>query len=239
MKWLLRHSEKIKWKSEEWKKSKRGKENIYDVPLIKEGFKIAETISKEIINLNKKEKSTINSIYSSPLTRALQTAIVFQNELYKKTGNFVPIKIEYGLKEMKKINPWENMVLENNKYKIKLNTKKSLLLDNKLKISNLKKKYKNRIDYNYKSIYSFDKTKFLELDYLDGANRVLNTIKKIDKNEKGDNYIVVSHCISMINMIPYYTQKLLDEKNQEKIYGNNWCSRIGINKINKVIYNPK
>jgi broad specificity phosphatase PhoE len=237
--WLLRHSERFAFDEDTWTKSKRYKINKYDTPLKKEtGEKIVINATNKIIN-NDKNIDQIDYIYCSPMTRTIQTAIFVQKQIKKKTGRFIPIRIEYGLKEMHVLLAFQNMQYNSktNKYSFKLNKKETVVLDSTLNKVNLNKKYKKYIDNKYKSLYSYQDTKYCDFNYLDGANRVLKTIKYIDNKQKNKNYIVVSHCISMINMIPYFTKRISSPELQEKIYGKNWCSLLGINK-NKIVYSP-
>mgnify|MGYP006449016553 CR=1 FL=1 len=89
----IRHSERLDSKNKlKWKRSKRYKENPEDTPITKEGIKIAEKKTNIILEKMK----DIDYIYSSPLTRCIETALVIKKSIKKKLKK--DIKKSYGVK---------------------------------------------------------------------------------------------------------------------------------------------
>ena len=83
---LVRHGDRFDSNDyESWKNNPRYKENSHDTPLSDLGF-------KEILKLEG-HVPKIDMIYSSPMTRCVQTAIQLQSFLK------VPIRLEYGITE--------------------------------------------------------------------------------------------------------------------------------------------
>ena len=97
--WLIRHTERLLFEDEKWQKSKRGLENKYDMPITNNGKKYLEKAVKEMIK-NDTNFDKINYIYSSSMTRCVQTSIEIQKNIKKYTKKFISIKIDYGLKEI-------------------------------------------------------------------------------------------------------------------------------------------
>jgi len=96
--YIIRHSEKLNFKhNDEWKKSQRYKKNPFDVPISKDGIKYAGECINDLL---KDYDGAFSFIYSSPLTRCIETSIIFQNYIKLKYGIVVPIRIEYGLTEL-------------------------------------------------------------------------------------------------------------------------------------------
>lgn len=87
---LVRHGDRLDTMNyEEWQNNPRYKENGHDTPLSELGF-------AEILKLNG-HIPAVDYIYSSPMTRCVQTALQLQSFLD------VPIRIEYGLTEPGKV----------------------------------------------------------------------------------------------------------------------------------------
>ncbi len=94
----IRHSERLDIKNKKkWINSKRYKENQFDTPITKKGIKIAQDTTEKLI----KKMKDVDYIYSSPLTRCIQTSIIIKEIIKKKLNKDIKIRIEYGLTEQK------------------------------------------------------------------------------------------------------------------------------------------
>ena len=83
---LVRHGDRLDTNNyEEWQNSPRYKENSHDTPLSELGF-------AEILK-HKGHIPEVDFIYTSPMTRCVQTALQLQSFLN------VPIRLEYGITE--------------------------------------------------------------------------------------------------------------------------------------------
>lgn len=234
--WLIRHTERVLSNDENWLKSKRGTENKYDMPITKKGKKYLVKAVEEMIREDK-DFNKIDYIYSSPLERCIETSIEIQKNVKKKTKKFLPIKIDYGLRELHPINYYDHLKLKDGKIKYIVDFKKEIILDKKLSIKNLIKKYGKRIDKNYKSQTSFHDAKYKSNDQVEGTNFALNAFKKIIKNDKNNNYILCSHSVSLQYGLVAYTYKLIPYEIKKHIMGeNNWASLIGINNTKSMKY---
>jgi broad specificity phosphatase PhoE len=241
MKWLLRHSERFLHDDKEWINHSRYTQNKRDMVLTERGIKYIAVKAAEEIMKNDKNIKDMTFIYSSPMTRCIQTSLIVQRIIFKQTKKFIPIRIEYGLCEYSVIYHYLHKTYDKktNKYILLLDKKEALVLDNQLTLKNIIKQYGKYIDATYKSLYSFKQLQYQEKDHFESANRILKTIQYIMKKEKTNNYIVSSHAIAIINMIPAFTKEILPENISLKINGlNTWCSLTGINHTNKIIYGP-
>ena len=125
---LIRHSERLDASNEKkWRRSKRFKENIFDTPITKNGEKIAEKAINQLFNSG---YDKIDYLYSSPLTRCIQTSLVIQKEIKKNLGKDIKIRIEYGLVEYED----PPFILRNGKFVI---DSKSIYIDKELSIKNI------------------------------------------------------------------------------------------------------
>ena len=240
MKWIVRHSERLDLHHEKWLKNKRYIENSLDIPLTAHGKKyIAVQAGLEIIK-NQSKINKISYIYSSPMTRALETSLVIQKTIKDKTNIFIPIRIEYGLKETHIINDYEHKVYDIKKQKFIFKPNKQFLfcLDKKLKAKYTYSKYgKEFFDTNYISHTKFDKMKLRNKNRIDAGNISIQTLSHIIDTEKDNDYIISTHAGAIGNMISLIIQKLIPIEQQQKIWGTNWCALIGFNK-NKILYGP-
>ena len=206
----IRHSERLDSKDKlKWKRSKRYKENPEDTPITKEGIKIAEKKTNIILEKMK----DIDYIYSSPLTRCIETALVIKKNIKKKLKKDIKIRIEYGLTEQR----FKSIELNNGKFKY---TNKKYL-DNKLKLSNIINKHGNHFDNEYKSMYKFEDIDFDE-EQLSFFNKSVKIYKKINSLKK--NSIVCTHSW-VIYAVYSYLIKNLDWTNYDLIT-KNYCSML-------------
>ena len=78
---VIRHSERLDFTNKKkWEKSKRFKQNSLDTPITKNGEKIIKNAIDKIL---KKDFKNIIYLYSSPLTRCVQTSLIIK-KLIKK-----------------------------------------------------------------------------------------------------------------------------------------------------------
>jgi phosphohistidine phosphatase SixA len=173
---------------EDWKKSKRYKENPYDEPLtikgVEETIQTAQQLLK-IIDINH-----FKYIYSSPMTRCMETAKNIIDVIKKETGKEYKIRIVYDLTESVDLGYYAHAITFINKVQ-KLNYLMKPIrdddvittIDEKLKFNNLVKKYKKYIDSDYKSTNPVD---------IDPKLRIKNYTHIIDQIVK-DNSIIVGH----------------------------------------------
>lgn len=92
MLYLIRHGDRLDYTKQganKFKKSKRYKNNPHDTPLSASGKKEIRKLSKNVLPEN------IDYIYSSPMTRCIETSIEIINTVNSKAK----IRIEYGLAE--------------------------------------------------------------------------------------------------------------------------------------------
>lgn len=169
--YLQRHGERVGFESDEWTKSSRYQENPFDPPLTEKGH-------TEIQN-NIKFMKGIEYIYSSPLTRCMESATEISNLLN------IPIRVEYGLVESHTFEQadtggitYENgKIFENNKpYKT--------IVDSKLELSELAKIYP--VDTTYKSIYEI-------LPIIEEASSLKERHEKLIDVLSKDNAVIVCH----------------------------------------------
>lgn len=242
--WLIRHTERLLFEDEKWQKSKRRLENKYDMPITNNGKKYLEKAVKEMIK-NDTNFDKIDYIYSSSMTRCVQTSFEIQKNIKKYTKKFIPIKIDYGLREIHPIEYYNHLKYVNGKIEYKPDFKKEIVLDKKLHLKYHLKKYGDRIDKNYKSQTKFNEAKYRDKDWISGCNFALNSMKKILKNDKNNNFIICSHAVAIMNSLTAFTNKITPFEIRKKIYGNeNWATLTGFN-INpknknpyKLIYGP-
>jgi len=247
MKWIIRHTERLLPTDSKWLKSDRYQENKHDLPITTKGKKYLKKAVSEMIREDK-DFDKIEYIYSSPMTRCVETSIEIQKNILKLTKKFVPIRIDYGLRELHPINYYDHLKLKNGKIEYIVDFKKEIVLDKKLHLKNLLKKYNNKkliIDRNYKSQTSFNDAKYKSVDQIAGTNFSLKAFKRIIKNDKLDHYIICSHSISIQYGLTAFTNKLLTNLEKKNILGNNnWASLIGISDTKskkypyKITYGP-
>jgi len=80
---IIRHSERLDSTNEKkWKKSVRFKENPEDTPITKNGKKIAKEAINNIFN---SDFDNIEYLYSSPLSRCIETSLIIKKEIKTET----------------------------------------------------------------------------------------------------------------------------------------------------------
>lgn len=115
MTYIVRHSERLDYVSESaWTKTSRYKQNSKDPSITKRGITIANDAIKKII-VDMKDFSKYKFIYTSPMSRCIDTAIVMATTINiikaKKSMNPIKIRINYGLRELNPI-PFQTILDE-------------------------------------------------------------------------------------------------------------------------------
>ncbi len=192
----VRHGHRISYSQnkkikENYRKTTRHKENPFDEPLTQKG---KEEIKQTVIKLL--EKIDINKydyIYSSPMTRCLDTSQIISNEIYKITGRKLKIRVEYGLAES---SIYYRLFIPNfSKENLTINYPGEYydgaifdsVIDKKLYFENIIKRYKD-IDKNYISYTTDNK---IHKDADDVVRSLVGTIKRIT-GENG-NILISGH----------------------------------------------
>ena len=218
---IIRHSERLDHvNKKKWEKSKRFKQNSLDTPITKKGDKIAINAINKIL---KKGYKNITYLYSSPLTRCIQTSLIIKKVIKKKLNIDLKIRIEYGLVEIEV--PFTKF--EKDKFVVDSNIN---YIDKELSINNLIKKYGNHFDKNYKSIIKYDKINF-DKSFVSGYNRIMKIFKKINEYVKNNNTIICTHGGCLLGIYSYLNKKL-NELEYNKVAGA-YCSMI-LKEDNKV-----
>ena len=236
--WLIRHTKRLLTKQDKWVNSKRYKENNVDMPITNDG---KEYVKQAVIEMIRTDKNfdKIEYIYCSPMTRCIQTAMVLQDSIKKLTKKWIPLKIEYGLKELHVINYSKHKKYKNGKVILQPTFKNEIALDKKLHIKCAIKKYgkypNGRIDPTYKSIHTFSKATHKEISHVSGGNKTIKTVENLLKKDKSNNFIICSHAMAIIFMYTAFTKKIMPEKYSDKITGKNWASMLAF-KRNKSIH---
>jgi hypothetical protein len=227
--YLLRHSERLDQSTDEkeklsWKKSKRFRQNPLDVPLSINGVEICKDKIKNIlgdiyIDINKLNNNlkdlqdNFGFIYSSPLTRCIQTSLEFQKYIESTYSIKIPIRIEYGLfpnffGETDTL--YFSNSIDNNNILIKfVNNKLKIIkpvtyIDDNLYFEKIIKKYgKKNFDLDYKPIYSYEK---INSQYIlrpqDICSHRINTFIKLSKllnNNKINLIVTHGEIITLFN----------------------------------------
>lgn len=239
--YLLRHAERIDQskdikEKEAWINSQRYRTNPYDIPLSLYGITQAYTnIGKVLKNFS----GDFNFIYSSPLTRCVQSALQFQKYIIEKFNKFPLIRIEYGLaihlfKENEIFNMGSNIKFVGDKFVV---TKMFEFIDKYLDLDKIYKRYgSNRFDKNYNSKMSKDSINS-EQTYTDAINSRINTLKEIGIiSDRSKLTIICAHCETCHLAYNYLNKKWLPGKIAPK-YGFVGGIKIGIGiKTNKLTF---
>ena len=221
--YLLRHAERIDQskdvkEKESWNKSIRCKNNLYDIPLSLFG------VNQAYLGVGKILKGWVGDfdyIYTSPMTRCIQSALQFQKYINDKFNKLVLIRIEYGLavhlfKENEMFWMGSNIKLINDKFVV---TKIFEFVDKYLDSQKIYKRYgAKRFDTKYNSFYSRDQING-EQTYTDAIATRINTIKQISKiAEKTKLTIICAHCETCHLVHNYINKKWISTKDAPK-YG--------------------
>ena len=219
--YFIRHSEKLDFIDEDkWKKSTRYHENKYDCPLSDNGIPIAEKFIKKFISILHIEKGAINKIilYSSPLTRCIQTALVFQKYISNKYDIMIQIKIEYGLIEI----GHDLCGVDNLEFKKGYLQQKNTLspIDKKLEPKNIFKIYgKVNFDTKYKSIMSVDDVRKNKI-IIEQYNGCISFLHKLGKSVDNNKINIFVTSGALMNLLIATTKS--EMKNHMKEYLG-WC----------------
>lgn len=170
-----------------WAASERASVNPFDAPLSEKGREQIENLASNIEELE--------VIYTSPFTRAIETALHLKKFLNKD----VAVRVEYGLAEAAILNDFTGVVTPQfiNGQFVKLIPNHVLInnrtyyshFDDELMLNRLYERYPE-LDSTYNSKFSFKEIPFSENDceYGDRTSKVLNIILK-----QGVNTAVVGH----------------------------------------------
>lgn len=215
--WIIRHGIRLdSTEKEKWEKTKRIKEHPCDTPLSEDGFKKAYQSGLELIKNSKAiQNKEVKYIYSSPLTRCIQTSVEIIKAVKDKLNYDIKIIIFYNLGEstdfppilkfkgdkLSFLNPTNSDRIKFSKWSTKDNgiNWPNKPIDFKLRPSSLKKKY----NYIVKTIGKDIK---INLKFTDEVNRVAKAIVNINKREKG-SYIIVAHLGTSWLAYKYFNQK--------------------------------
>lgn len=236
MTYFIRHSEKLDFPTDErWKKHPRFSVNPYDSPLSENGFTLARKFISNLLHNNTKK---YRYIYSSPLTRCIETSLVFQRYILEKDGILVPIRIEYGLTEIgHNMCELNNLKLVNNKVII---ADPNLPIDKELHEKNIMKKFgKKNFDDKYQSIISKE-TINANINICQQYNTCLDMFKKISKKLEDDTHINLL-CTSgrVMLLLMSYIKGEMDFETLRGQFG--WCVGADVTiknkkiKLNKII----
>ena len=221
--YLLRHAERIDQskdikEKESWNKSTRCKNNLYDIPLSLFG------VNQAYLGIGKILKGFVGNfdyIYTSPMTRCVQSALQFQKYINDKFGTLVLIRVEYGLsvhlfKENEIFWMGSNIKLVDDKFIV---TKIFEFVDKYLDLQKIYKRYgAKRFDINYTSFYTREQIN-KEQTYTDAIATRINTIKQISKIiDKSKLTIICAHCETCHLIYNYTNKKWISTKDAPK-YG--------------------
>ena len=235
--WLIRHSERLDHvNKKKWRNSYRYKQNKHDTPLSKYGFKIAKKAAKKIYDKEDNIKD-IKYIYSSPMTRCIQTSVVLQDYIREKTGHLPLIRIEYALREIYTVSELNYVTLSRGLFKEEINKDTFFYLDDQLRLPNLYKKFRYRFDTTYKPFMSFEDVSLKDKNYRSAYNKIVKTYRHIEKNDK-HNKIISCHGGVLIPLHAYLMGKFENDSNfHDKFLDDNYC--VLSNFINKkLVYGP-
>ena len=179
--WVLRHGHRRDYEPE-WNKHPRFKENFRDPPLSKYGFKLAKKGALEFIKKsNAVKEKKIKFIYCSPYTRCIQTAIEIIKAVKKKIKYDIKLIIVYSLGESGWYARYEDFEIRNEK----LLLSNDKIIDAKMKINYLEKKYK-------KYIHKFVGSDIKNVTFDKELQIMFKTIINI-KNKEKNSFVIVGH----------------------------------------------
>lgn len=219
---FIRHSEKLDFVDKNaWEKSERFKENPYDEPLSPNGIKMAQTYLRNVFVTPKK----FSFIYSSPLTRCVETSLCFQKYILKKFNTLVPIRIEYGLSEIGHNMTNMNFFRYKNDKIFLIN--KQLPIDKQLNQKSIYYKYgKKNFDMTYDSIISKETINTNKLE-IQQFNTCLKLFKKLIKILNNDTTTILCTSGRVMLLLMSFIKKKLDFDLLRNYFG--WCVDISVN----------
>jgi hypothetical protein len=209
---FVRHSKKANYdkdSAEKWRRSKRYKQNQFDVPLSPDALDIANVEFPKFIT-----HCDYKYIITSPATRCIQTSIFMQKYIKKHFNVHIPIAIENGMMFLTYgvdvdllfiNNDVHNVVIKSDGVHLLDNTVK--YIDNKLLPHNIYEKYgKKRFCTTYKSFMSADQINTTS-SALKCANSRIKTYKYLTglANKHG-NMLVCTHG-EVMNVIKSFVNK--------------------------------
>jgi hypothetical protein len=194
---------KDKKERDSWFKSKRYKENPWDIPLSKLGKKntrqMAENLLKEIDDITE-----ITYFSVSPISRCMETAIHMIDHIFILTKHKIKIRIEYGF--TKSLESIEMSYFENNSNYVEKNgIKYKTKIDSKLYPIALKKKYGSYLDKNFEK-YSVQNYK--DMGITSRNVNIKRAIKAFKSRLGGKNQVVITHACISFWFYMYATQKI-------------------------------
>ena len=196
--YFIRHSEKLDFiNKDKWMSSKRFEENMFDSPLSENGKKIAE---KYIKNFIKKIDVDNVVLYSSPLTRCIETCLIFQKYILINYEKHIPINIEYGLTEIgNDLLGVDKLEIKNGKF---LQKKTCKMIDKHLKPNGIYKKFgKKHFNESYKSLSDCDAYKDSILDQYNDTVDFFNKLPKHIDNKKINIFVTSGALMNSLLMV--------------------------------------
>ena len=183
MTYIVRHSERLDYANESaWLNTFRYRQNPKDSPITKRGITIAKDATKKII-CNMKDFSKYKFIYTSPMSRCIDTSIVMATTINvvrtKKGINPIKIRINYGLREL---NP------------IPLQT----ILDEEMREGSIIQRYRNHMalfDSIYESDIKFEDVEVSSINPIVEVYRPLDTMENIVSEDKYS--IICTHGLNL------------------------------------------
>jgi len=204
--WVIRHSYKLSYEPEKWKKHPRYKENPFDEPLTDFGMALATEAGANLIKKSKDLKAgKITYIYCSPFTRCIQTAIQIIKEVKKVLKLDLKIIVVYGLGESiikrptisfqgSKIKPINPVSVSHRGSKKKWKS----ILDKKMSPANLKKRFKGYVTGVIAKPYGIE-------TWREESERMFKAIKAVgDQKSSG---IILGHTHTIDLAYNYYSGK--------------------------------
>lgn len=180
--YFFRHSERLdKINLEEWKKQERYIENKNETPITSNGKDITK---KAILELLQNDNRTVGNIYSSPSERCIQTSLEIQSEIFKKTGNFIKIKVEYGLVYfvVQKQEDFKISFADNN-----FELKKRNIIDDYMTLKNISNRYgSDKFDMDYEPIFLIKQINEASENFETQLNQRIETVYGLYKKINND-----------------------------------------------------
>lgn len=240
--WVFRHSHKLSYYPEKWKKHARFKENPFDEPLTPFGMQLATRCGKFISEKSKAlREGRIKFIYCSPFTRCMQTAIQIIKVVKKTLNHNLKIVVVYDLGES--LLGRDTVSIKNGKIKLtkaKYATfygsrgKWTSTVDKKMEPAGLEKRFGEYIEG---CVYS----KLGIENWGDESKRMFKAIKAI--SNKTESSIIVGHAHTLDLAFNYFANP--SEPLTSYTFGgpNNVCTVMGFSCSEKdkwkIIQKPK
>jgi hypothetical protein len=222
---FIRHSKRLDQENIDlWLNSKRKSINPYDIPLASNGGEIAKKIIEKILS---DYTGDFSYIYSSPITRCIQTSLEIQNFIQKKYNIKLLIRVEYGLcfTRCGCCDLWFDIgnVSFDGEY---FQQKKIDFIDDMITNKNIYKKFgKKNFDTQYKSIVKKNKIN-KECSYIESITNRLDFINEFKKNvPKNKMTLMCTHCENL-GLMYSYIKGVWNLNNVNKFSGDNYCSHI-------------